>query len=139
MSTLIGPRVRLPYTAALALGLICVDAGAAEDLHSARSMLPFCKLSEKQSMANSRNAMMYGQCFGIVSGVVMMTEVLRQARAAGKAELDPVLCVDIPPDTTILQLIDAVVKYGESHPDQTGERFEAVAFAAFRSAWPCSN
>lgn len=124
--------------AAAAFAMTTLDAPrAAEDVHSARSMLPFCKLSERQSMASSRNAMMYGQCFGMVSGVVMMTEVLRQARATGKAELDPMLCVDIPPNTTILQLIDAVVKYGESHPDQTGERFEAVAFGAFRSAWPC--
>jgi hypothetical protein len=100
-------------------------------------MLPFCKLSSKQTMANTRNALMYGQCFGVISGVVMMTEVLRQAQANGKAELDPVLCVAIPGDTTILQLIDTVVKYGEGHPDQAGERFEVVAFGAFRDAWPC--
>ena len=131
--------ILLLCVAAAALVITPLCARAEEDLHSARAMLPFCKLSAKQSMANSRNAMMYGQCYGMVSGVVMMVEVLRQARAAGKAQVDPVLCVEIPPDTTILQLVDAVVKYGESHPDQTGERFEAVAFGAFRSAWPCRD
>ena len=124
--------------ALIALAIAPVTA-AGEDVHSAHSMLPFCKLSSKQTMANSRNALMYGQCFGMISGIVMMTEVLRQARASGKAELDPVLCVEIPGDTTILQLIDTVVKYSESHPDQAGERFEAVAFGAFRDAWPCSK
>lgn len=118
--------------------LLITSANAAgDDVHSAHSMLPFCKLSSKQTMANTRNALMYGQCFGVISGVVMMTEVLRQAQANGKAELDPVLCVAIPGDTTILQLIDTVVKYGEGHPDQAGERFEVVAFGAFRDAWPC--
>jgi hypothetical protein len=122
----------------IALAITPANA-AGEDVHSAHSMLPFCKLSSKQTMANSRNALMYGQCFGMISGVVMMTEVLRQARASGKAELDPVLCVEIPGNTTILQLIDTVVKYSESHPDQADERFEAVAFGAFRDAWPCSK
>jgi hypothetical protein len=113
------------------------NAVVEEDVHSARSMLPYCKLTAKQTMANARNALMYGQCFGMISGVVMMMEVLRQAQAAGKAELDPALCVAIPGDTTILQLVDTVVKYGEAHPEQTAERLEVLAFGAFRDAWPC--
>jgi hypothetical protein len=88
-------------------------------------------------MANTRNALMYGQCFGVISGVVLMTELLRQAEDAGKAQLDPALCVEIPGDTTILQLVDTVVKYGDSHPDETAERFEVLAFSAFRDSYPC--
>src|SRR6516164_4206130 len=120
-----------------ALAIATANAAVQEDVHSARSMLPYCKLTSKQTMANTRNALMYGQCFGMISGVVMMMEVLRQASAAGKAELDPALCVNIPGDTTILQLVDAVVKYGEAHAGPTGERFEVLAFAAFRETWPC--
>jgi hypothetical protein len=120
-----------------ALAITTANAAVEEDVHSARAMLPYCKLDAKQTMANSRNALMYGQCFGMISGVVMMMEVLRQAQAAGKAKLDPALCVAIPGETTILQLVDAVVKYGEAHPDQTGERFEVLTFSAFRDAWPC--
>ena len=122
-----------------ALTITTANAAVVEDVHSARSMLPYCKLTSKQTMANTRNALMYGQCFGMISGVVMMMEVLRQAQAAGKAELDPALCVAIPGDTTILQLVDAVVNYGDAHPDQTGERLEVMAFAAFREAWPCGK
>jgi hypothetical protein len=125
--------------AVMALAVTTAHAAADEDVHSARSMLPYCRLTAKQTMANTRNALMYGQCFGVISGVVMMMEVLRQAQAAGKAELDPALCVEIPGDTTILQLIDAVVQYGASHPDQRDERFEVLAFAAFREAWPCGK
>jgi hypothetical protein len=120
-----------------ALAITTANAAVVEDVHSARNMLTYCKLSAKQTMANARNALMYGQCFGTISGVVMMTEVLRQAQAAGKAQLDPALCVAIPGETTILQLVDAVVKYGEAHPDQAGERFEVLTFSAFRDAWPC--
>jgi hypothetical protein len=113
------------------------DAATGEDVHSAHAMLPYCRLSSKQTMANARNALMYGQCFGMISGAVMMTELLRQAQAAGKAQLDPALCVEIPGDTTSLQLVDTVVKYGDSHPDQGHERFEIVAFNALHDAWPC--
>jgi len=122
-----------------ALAITAANAAVEEDVHSARNMLTYCKLNAKQTMANARNALMYGQCFGMISGVVMMTEVLRQAQAAGKAQLDPTLCVAIPGETTILQLVDAVVKYGEAHPDQGRERFEVVAYNALRDAWPCGK
>ncbi len=124
-------------TALMALAIGAANAAVQEDVHSARSMLPYCRLTAKQTMANARNALMYGQCFGVISGIVLMTELLRQAQAAGKAQLDPALCVEIPGDTTIVQLVDAVVKYGDAHPEQTSERFEVLAFAAFRSSWPC--
>jgi hypothetical protein len=132
MKTIIG-------AAAIALSVAAANAVAEEDTHSARFMLPYCKLSARQTMATPRNGLIYGQCFGMISGIVMMTELQRQARAAGKAELDPSLCVEIPGDTTILQLIDRVVKYGEAHPDQARERFEVVAFNALRDAWPCGK
>jgi hypothetical protein len=123
----------------IAMAITAAHAAAEEDVHSAHFMLPFCKLNARQSMANPRNALIYGQCFGMISGIVMMTEVLRQARAAGKADLDPGLCVEIPGNTTILQLIDRVVKYGEAHPDEGRERFEVLAYSALRDAWPCSR
>jgi hypothetical protein len=75
----------------------------------------------------------------MVSGVVMMVELLRQAQAAGKAQLDPVLCTDIPGRTTIEELVSVVVKYGSIHPDQGHERFEVLAFNALRDAWPCTK
>jgi hypothetical protein len=115
------------------------SAAVEEDTHSAHFMLPYCKLNSRQTMASPKNALIYGQCFGVISGIVMMTEVLRQGRAVGKAELDPALCVEIPGDTTILQLIDRVVRYGEAHPDQGRDRFEAVAFNALHDAWPCGK
>jgi hypothetical protein len=130
MRTLIGAALTL-------LAITAAHAAAEEDVHSAHFMLPYCKLSAKQTMANPRNALIYGQCFGMISGIVMMTTVLRQGEAAGKIELDPALCVEIPGSMTILQLIEHVVTYGETHPDQSHERFEVMAFNALREAWPC--
>ena len=123
----------------MAMALTSAHAAAEEDVHSAHFMLPYCKLNSRQTMANPKNALIYGQCFGMVSGIVMMTEVLRQAQAAGKAALDPALCVEIPGDTTILQLISVVVKYGEAHPDQAHDRFEVLAYNALHDAWPCGK
>lgn len=125
--------------ALLALTFTMANAAVEEDVHSARFMLPYCKLTSKQTVANTKNALIYGQCFGVVSGIVMMVELLRQAESAGKAQLDPVLCTDIPGSTTIEQLVNVVVKYGSTHPDQAYERFEVVAFNALRDAWPCTK
>jgi Rap1a immunity proteins len=132
MKTIIG-------AATMAIAIATAHAAVEEDTHSAHFMLPYCKLSPKQTMATARNGLIYGQCFGMVSGIVLMTELLRQARAAGKAQLDPALCVEIPGDMTILQLIDRIVKYAEAHPDQGRERLEVVAFNALREAWPCGK
>src|SRR5215510_5537662 len=114
--------------ALMAFTITTANAAAEEDVHSAHFMLPYCKLTSKQTMANSRNALVYGQCFGVVSGIIMMTELLRQAEASGKAQLDPALCTDIPGHTTIEQLVNVVVKYGSAHPEQAHERFEVLAF-----------
>jgi hypothetical protein len=69
----------------------------------------------------------------------LMTELLRHAQASGQAQLEPILCTDIPGDTTIEHLVDVVVKYGSMHPDQTQERFEVLAFTALHDAWPCKR
>jgi Rap1a immunity proteins len=125
--------------ALIALAITTANAAVEEDVHSAHFMLPYCKLSSKQTMANAKNALIYGQCFGVISGIVLMEVLLRQAEASGKAQLDPVLCTEIPGDTTIEHLVNVVVKYGSAHPDQTHERFEVLAFTALHDAWPCKR
>jgi|SRR5215468_10137747 len=125
--------------ALIALMITTANAAVEEDVHSAHFMLPYCKLTSKQTMANARNALIYGQCFGIVYGIVSMLGVLRQAETTGQAQLDPVLCTDIPGEITFEQLVNVVVKYGSTHQDQAHERFEVLAFNALRDAWPCKR
>jgi hypothetical protein len=127
------------YGALAALMITTANAAVQEDVHSAHFMLPYCKLSSKQTMANAKNALIYGQCFGIISGVVMMIELLRQAEASGQAQLEPILCTDIPGNTAIEHLVDVVVKYASTHPEETHERFEVLAYAALHDAWPCKK
>jgi Ssp1 endopeptidase immunity protein Rap1a len=127
------------YAAVAALMITTANAAVQEDVHSAHFMLPYCKLNSKQTMANAKNALIYGECFGMVSGVVMMIELLRQAAASGQAQLEPILCTDIPGNTAIEHLVDVVVKYGATHPDETHERFEVLAFSALHDAWPCKS
>jgi hypothetical protein len=127
------------YGALAALMITTANAAVQEDVHSAHFMLPYCKLGPKQTMANPKNAMIYGQCFGIISGIVMMIELLRQAEASGQAQLEPILCTDIPGNTAIEHLVDVVVKYGSTHPDEMHERFEVLAYAALHDAWPCKK
>jgi Rap1a immunity proteins len=127
------------YGALAALMITTANAAVQEDVHSAHFMLPYCKLSPKQTMATAKNALIYGECFGIVSGIVMMIELLRQAEASGQVHLEPILCTDIPGNTAIEHLVDVVVKYGSTHPDETHERFEALAFTALHDAWPCKK
>ena len=45
----------------------------------------------------------------------------------------------IPGNTAIEHLVEVVVKYGSTHPDQTHERFEVLAFTALHDAWPCKR
>jgi hypothetical protein len=125
--------------ALMALMITAASAAVGEDVHSAHFMLPYCKLSSKQTMASAKNALIYGQCFGVVSGIVLMEELLRQAEASGKAQLDPVLCTAIPGNTAIEHLVDVVVKYGAAHPDETHERFEVLAYTALHDTWPCKR
>src|SRR5258708_39014443 len=86
--------------ALLALMITTANAAVEEDVHSAHFMLPYCKLTSKQTMANTMNALIYGQCFGVVSGIVMMAELLRQAGAARKVPLDLALFTGIPGNNT---------------------------------------
>jgi hypothetical protein len=127
------------YGALAALMITTANAAVQEDVHSARFMLPYCKLSPKQTMANAKSALIYGECFGVVSGVVMMMELLRQAEASGQVQLEPILCTEIPGNTAIEHLVNVVVNYGSTHPDETHERFEVLAFTALHDAWPCKR
>ena len=68
-----------------------------------------------------------------------MFQLLKQAQAAGTVQLDPLLCTSIPTGITTQQLVDVVVKYGETFPELTYRPFTVLAMSAMRVAWPCEN
>jgi hypothetical protein len=72
---------------------------------------------------------------GIVEGISQMFQLLNEAQAAGRVQLDPLLCTSIPAGITV----DVVVKYGETFPELTPRPFTVLAMSAMRVAWPCKR
>lgn len=101
----------------------------AEDVGSAKFMLPFCKLKPVEAFINPNAAYLHGRCIGVLENVMLMTDVLPRQ--------DPAVCTKIPVGTTVGQLRDVVVTFADRYPNQTSNDFGRFAFNALREAWPC--
>jgi Rap1a immunity proteins len=121
------------------IALTAATAIAAEDEQSADFMLPYCRRTPKEMTADIKKASNYSRCVGIVEGVSQMFNLLKEAQAAGRAQLDPLLCTSIPADITKEQLVNVVVAYGEAFPELTHRPFTVLAISALRAAWPCKR
>jgi hypothetical protein len=121
------------------IALTVTTAKAAEDEQSADFMLPYCRLAPKAMAADVEKASNYSRCVGIVEGVSQMFSLLQEAQAAGRAQLDPLLCTSIPASITKEQLVSVVVAYGETFPELTHRPFTVLAISALRVAWPCKR
>ena len=121
------------------IALTITTANAAEDEQSADFMLPYCRLTAKEMAADIKKASNYSRCVGIVEGVSQMFQLLQEAQEAGTAEFDPLLCTAIPAGISTQQLVDVVVKYGETFPELTHRPFTVLVMSAMRVAWPCGK
>jgi hypothetical protein len=122
------------------VALTVTAASAAQtDQDCANYMLPLCKLTIEQALADKFNSFQLGQCLGIVSGIREMFGALKDAQMAGSVKLDDFFCTAIPDRVTNKQLVNVVVKFGEEHPNVTHEPFVVFAMAAIRAAWPCKK
>jgi len=126
------------WGAILALAITTANA-AVEDTTSAEYLLPYCKLTKERAASSAGEALRLGQCVGIVEGVSQMFQLLSEAQAAGTVQLDPLLCTSIPVGITTQQLVDVVVKYGETFPELTRRPFTVLVMSAVRVAWPCGK
>jgi hypothetical protein len=117
------------FVALMAL-MITPTSAAEKDVGSANFFIPYCRLAPKEALASAADAFFQGQCFGVVRAVRVAAEAVRTQQA---------LCTDIPGNITLQQLVNTVVRYGEAHPDQVREGFEAFTFRALRDAWPCQQ
>ena len=126
------------WGAILALAITTANA-AAEDTTSAEYLLPYCKLTKERAASSAGEALRLGQCVGIVEGVSQMFQLLSEAQAAGTVQLDPLLCTSIPVGITTQQLVDVVVKYGETFPELTHRPFTVLVMSAMRVGWPCGK
>jgi hypothetical protein len=120
------------------LTLTIITAGAEEDTTSARFMLPYCKMTTQQLLvASPVDAYFNGDCFGIVLGVRRTLGMVRAAEKDGDGKLGPYLCADIPPNVTLKQMVNVVIRYAEMHSADTHEDFGYFAIFAVHEAWPC--
>ena len=131
--------MRLTVYGALLVLMITTANAAEDDTNSANYLLPYCKLTTEQAGSSASSALNLGQCMGIVQGISQMFQLLNEARAAGRVELDPLLCTSIPAGITTQQLVDVVVKYGETFPELKPRPFTVLAMSAMRVAWPCNR
>jgi|SRR5580692_7639466 hypothetical protein len=131
--------MRVTICGALLVLTIATANAAEENETSADYLLPYCKLTKEQAGSNARSALNVGQCIGIVEGISQMFQLLNEAQAAGTIQLDPLLCTSIPAGITARQLVDVVVKYGETFPELTDRPFTVLAMSAMRVAWPCKK
>jgi hypothetical protein len=125
-----GIRSKMKAIACIALMALTITAAspAEKDVSSANFFIPYCRLASKDALASATDAFFQGQCFGMVRAIRAAAEAMRT---------QPALCTDIPGNITLQQLVNAVVRYGEAHPDQAQQAFEAFTFRAIRDAWPC--
>ena len=126
------------YGALLVLTITTANA-VEDDTKSAKYLLPYCKLTTEQAERSVRSALNAGECVGVVEGVSQMFRLLNEAEAAGKVQLDPLLCTSIPAGITAQQLVEVVVKYGETFPELTPRPFTVLAMSAMWVAWPCKR
>src|SRR5262249_49518188 len=121
------------------IALTVTTAHAAEDEQSADFMLPYCRITPKEMTADIKKAANHSRCAGIVEGISQMFRLLEEAQAAGSVQLNPLLCTSIPTGITTEQLVNVVVKYGETFPELTHRPFTVLAMSAMRVAWPCKK
>jgi Rap1a immunity proteins len=126
--TVIRYKMKAIICIALMAPTITAASAAEKDLSSANFFIPYCRLTSKEALASATDAFYQGQCFGMVRAIRAAAEAMRTQQA---------LCTDIPGNVTLQQLVNAVVRYGEAHPDQAQQGFEAFTFRAIRDAWPC--
>jgi hypothetical protein len=117
--------------------LVITGAIAAEDISSTSYMLHYCKLTDKEMNANTRNAIAFGRCHGMAQTIGELFVAVRDMQAQGVYQLHPAFCTTMPKSATSTELVDVVLKYAEAHPEHTHLPFIPFAMIAIRNTWPC--
>jgi len=113
--------MRLTY----AMAAMCIwtsVAWAEEDRSSGTLYAPHCK----SLLSAPKNTFMEGMCLGMLQG---FAGVGRGLPAAIR------FCQ--PQDNPYKDLLGAVVRFLDAHPERLNEKFGVLALAALREAYPC--
>jgi hypothetical protein len=109
--------------ALIVLALAVVLSGpvvAQEDQTSGNYWLHECKKDPKQ-LAQSSGSFQYGWCFGVVYGLSAHSQI----------------CV--PSQVPVVQEMDVVLKYLDTHPETRHKSFRLLALEALKEAFPCAD
>jgi hypothetical protein len=116
----------------IATGLMLANSALAQDdKYTANFMLPYCRDAiNNKSPTLTLDAVLQGMCVGIVDAIeYMMSEYPPDER-------DLAVC---PPDVTLKETVQVVIKYIDARPERTNENFKKLAIEAIHDAWPCST
>jgi hypothetical protein len=108
-----------------------VATPASADENSADFYMAACKKSLEDKPLDSKNpreVLLQGACQGMVAAVVYLGPVLPEEFKA---------C--LPKGTPRGQLVSAVVKFVDGHPDRMKDDFVYQAAKAIHEAWPCKK
>lgn len=123
----------LPVVAAAAF-LAASSASAADG----GQLVAQCK-SLLRSAKQRGDALEYRQDPDTVSCFSFMSAVQNLAAVAERADEPPLLGACLPPEGTLLQLVQAVVSYGTRNPPALRETAGVLALLALRDAYPCTK
>jgi hypothetical protein len=138
-------RTILGGAAALALAVTAAPA-AEEDIYSAGYMVQGCRAALNSSPTQSRDmAERAALCGGVIAGMSNMGALVRSAlliypRPADDSQQNffrKLMCVDVPGEAPISQLVGVVIFYIDGRPARLHEPFMVLALEALRAAWPC--
>ena len=108
------------------LMLVCSPA-VAENPYSAKAYEPGCRIiAENSRPTEMMLAVQAGQCLGAVRTIGLLNPTLDRPRR---------YCA--PPEVVLVQQIQAITKYMDTHPDRMSQDFVRVAVAALNETWPC--
>ncbi len=129
---------RISVLVACAFYVLSAGIVLAEDKYSAEEMYGDCQaiLSSAKSQENSGeleldNTFATGTCWG---AFLSLQQIIVTKRQGGK---NTILNICVPPDATLLQLIQVFGLFVQSNTERKDEPFTKVAIAAMRSAFPC--
>jgi hypothetical protein len=110
------------------MGLVLL---AQEDKFSANSMLPYCRAAvNNQAPTLASDAVMQGMCVGIVDALDFMMSNYPPQEDEHRS---------CPPDVTLKETVQVVIKYIDARPERMHENFKTLAIEAIYDAWPCET
>jgi hypothetical protein len=101
----------------------------AEGFINGNELLDHCVQAQDKEKLSSHDT---GHCFGFISGVTDLYDIL-----ISEMIVKPAYCP--PPNVSLIQMVNIVVKYLEAHPENLHYSGSSLAIRAYVEAFPCTQ